>query len=127
MAENRQKTDKRKAPKTAFKPGQSGNPGGRPKKTEAEFELERACEDKTPEALDTILGLMTGAKQDSVRLAAATYVIERRYGKPTERKEIRTGPLDTLGHEELRALDAAIAAIAKAGRAVPASPERAGR
>lgn len=28
---NRPKTDKRKAPKSAFKPGQSGNPSGRPK------------------------------------------------------------------------------------------------
>lgn len=31
MSENRRRTGKRKAPPTAFKPGQSGNPGGRPK------------------------------------------------------------------------------------------------
>lgn len=31
MSENTPKTDKRPAPRTAFKPGQSGNPGGRPK------------------------------------------------------------------------------------------------
>jgi hypothetical protein len=30
-SENTPKAGKRKAPKTAFKPGQSGNPGGRPK------------------------------------------------------------------------------------------------
>lgn len=28
---NRQKTDKKKAPRTAWKPGHSGNPSGRPK------------------------------------------------------------------------------------------------
>jgi len=34
MSVNRQKTGKRKAPRTAFKPGQSGNPAGRPKVAE---------------------------------------------------------------------------------------------
>jgi hypothetical protein len=119
MAENRQKTGKRPATKTAFKPGQSGNPGGRPKKTESEFELERACEMKAPEALETILDLMQNAKQDSVRLAAASYVIERRYGKAVERKEIRTGPLDGIEHAELKALNAAIAAVAGSGGTIP--------
>lgn len=31
QSDNRQKTDKKKAPHTAWKPGHSGNPGGRPK------------------------------------------------------------------------------------------------
>jgi hypothetical protein len=117
--ENRQKSGRGGKRSTSFRPGASGNPGGRPKKTEAEFELEKACELKAPEALETILDLMTGAKQDSVRLAAAAYVIERRYGKALERKEVRTGPLDGVGHEELRALNEAIAAIAGSRGVVP--------
>jgi hypothetical protein len=102
-----------------FAKGESGNPSGRPKKTEDEFELEKACEAKAPEALETILDLMQNARQDSVRLAAASYVIERRYGKAVERKEIRTGPLDGIEHDELKALNAAIAAVAGAVGAVP--------
>lgn len=117
--ENSQKTATRAATAGSFKPGQSGNAGGRPKKTEEQFALERACEEKAPAALATILDLMDNARQDSVRLAAATYVIERRYGKPTERKEIKYGALDDLPVDELEAMDAAIEAIRLAQVAAP--------
>lgn len=80
-SENRPKTGKRRVPRTAFRPGQSGNPGGRPKRTPEEFELIRACKGKTSEALDTILALMRSARKESVRLSAAIYLIERAYGK----------------------------------------------
>lgn len=93
---NRQPTDKpkaRKAPKSAFKPGQSGNPNGRPKKTEQEFALEKACEEKSPEALDTVIEIMRNGQSDKVRLSAAAFVIERRYGKAVERREDVTDPL----------------------------------
>ena len=57
QSENRPKTG-RKAPRTAFIPGRSGNPGGRPKKTEEEFALVKACQDKSPMALVVIEKLM---------------------------------------------------------------------
>ena len=95
QSENRQKTDRRKAPITAFKPGQSGNPGGRPKRTQQEFDLMAACEAMTPEALKTIVKLMIQGEKDSVRLQAASFIIERRYGKSVEHKEVRSGLLDS--------------------------------
>lgn len=113
--ENRQKTDKRKAPRTAFKPGTSGNPGGRPRRTAEEFELIEACAKKVPEALDTIIDLMKNSKQDSVRLAAATSIIERKYGKAVDRKEVRTGPLDGLSYDDLVMLNDALAATMGGG------------
>ena len=91
-AQNRLKTDKRKAPASAFKPGRSGNPGGRPKKTEQEFLLERACEARSPEALETILDIMRTGRNDKVRLDAAAFVIERRYGKAVTKTEDVTDP-----------------------------------
>lgn len=91
---NRLKTGKRKVPRTAFKPGQSGNPGGRPKRTVQEYNLMAACASKTPEAMQTILSLMHSADKDSVRLAAATYVIERAHGKPAQWIESARSPLD---------------------------------
>lgn len=106
---------KKTATAGSFAKGKSGNPGGRPRKTEAEFELEKACEEKTPEALGVIEALMRDeTAKESVRLAAAQFIIERRYGKSVERKEIRTGPLDGLGHEQLRSLQEALNEFATA-------------
>ncbi len=110
--ENSQKTaKKRAATKASFKPGQCGNPGGRPKRTQEEFELIAACKEKAPAALKTIESLMLTAKQDSVRLSAALSIVERAYGKPTERKEVRTGPLEGLGHDDLVTLNDALETV----------------
>ena len=91
----------RSATPASWKPGQSGNPGGRRKLTPQEFELRKACEDLTPEALKTIVYLMLNADKDSVRLAAATLIVERAHGKSVEHKEIRSGPLDDATTAEL--------------------------
>lgn len=122
--ENRQKTDKRPAPKTAFAPGKSGNPGGRPKKTDAEFELEAACKAKSSEALGVMVGLMTEAKNDSVRLQAALAIIERAHGKPLQRSEVRTGLLDDLPHDELKVLRDAIDTLGAPGAPVTSGAAR---
>ncbi len=82
MSANRPQTGKRPAPRTAFRPGQSGNPSGRPKRTAEEFRLIQACQTKSQDALATITQLMTQADKDSVRLSAAVFIIERAYGKP---------------------------------------------
>ena len=51
-SENRPKQTKRKAPKTAWKKGQSGNPGGRPKEVAQVKALARQhCE----EAIQTLV------------------------------------------------------------------------
>lgn len=86
MSQNTPGTDKpkRKAPKTAFAKGRSGNPGGRPKKTLEERSLEAMCKEKTPQALATILSIMDGGQQERARLAAAQYVIDRGWGKAKE-------------------------------------------
>ena len=68
----------------AFPKGVSGNPGGRPRRTEEEVELISACKEKTKEALDVITKLMTSSKQDTVKLGAATYIIDRGWGKATQ-------------------------------------------
>jgi hypothetical protein len=83
MSENRQKTDvpKRKAPKTAFAKGQSGNPGGRPPKTEEQRTLEAMCRDKSTEALDVLLKIMCEGENERNRITAALAIIERGHGK----------------------------------------------
>lgn len=86
MSENRQKTDspKRKAPKTAFGKGVSGNPGGRPKRTAEELDLIAACKDRTPAALAVIESIMMEGQSDKARLSAAIAIIERGYGKAVQ-------------------------------------------
>ena len=79
---------KRAAPVHAFKKGQSGNPGGRAKKTPEEFELIAACKDKTPAALSVIEGIMINGESDKVRLSAAIAIIERAYGKPKQEQDL---------------------------------------
>jgi hypothetical protein len=84
-SQNTLKTGNRKAPHSAFKPGRSGNPGGRPKLTAEqkaqEFELVQACRSKSPQAIAVIEQLMHRADRDSVRLAAASFIVERGWGK----------------------------------------------
>ena len=82
---NRQKTEaKRPAPKSAFKPGKSGNPNGRPKKTEEQKTLENMCRERTTEALATVLVIMGSGENERNKLAAAQFVIERGWGKATQ-------------------------------------------
>lgn len=83
MSENRPKTG-RKPPKTAFKQGVSGNPGGRPKRTEQELDLIAACKDKTQAALDVLTRIMEEGENERNRFAAAMAIIERAHGKPIQ-------------------------------------------
>jgi hypothetical protein len=46
---------------------------------------------RAPAALSVIESLMLGADKDSVRLAAAAFIIERGYGKAVQRNE-HAGP-----------------------------------
>ena len=74
-----------------FKAGKSGNPTGRPKKTEAEQTLEEMCRAKTPEALAIILDIMTEGDGHKVKLSAAQYVIDRGWGKAAQSLTLEGG------------------------------------
>lgn len=70
-----------------FVKGQSGNPGGRKKRTQEEFDLIAACKAKTPDALEVIENIMLNGETEKNRLTAATTIIERAYGKPKQEVE----------------------------------------
>jgi len=108
MSENRQGSDqpKRKAPKTAFVKGRSGNPGGRPAKTEEERSLEAMCKERTPDALATILQIMSTGEQERSRLSAAQYIIDRGWGKAKESVELSGAVTVRTLAEELAELNA---------------------
>ena len=69
-----------------FAPGQSGNPGGRPKDEHRVAELARSY---TLEAIDTLVELMRHGKYERVRGTAAQALLDRGWGKA--KLEVVTG------------------------------------
>ena len=69
-----------------FAPGQSGNPGGRPKDEHRVAELARSY---TVEAIDTLVELMRDGKDERVRGTAAQALLDRGWGKA--KVEVVTG------------------------------------
>lgn len=67
-----------------FQPGQSGNPGGRKPKTDEERTLEAMCRDRTQDALDVLLQIMSNGEQERNRMTAAMAIIERGHGKAVQ-------------------------------------------
>ena len=66
-----------------FKPGQSGNPGGRPAIVKTIQELARQ---KTPEA---VAALLAALKKPGERVAAASVLLAYGYGRPVQAQNLR--------------------------------------
>ena len=74
--------EKRPAPRTAFKPGQSGNPSGRPKVLMEVVELAR---EHTPAAIVRLAKIVQNDDAPpAAQVAAATVLLERGWGKPVQ-------------------------------------------
>lgn len=82
---------------TPFKPGQSGNPHGRPKKLPAIDKLMADVlgseDDDNSEAKAILNALVTRAKKGDTR--AAEILLDRGYGKPKQQVEIQGDPVKT--------------------------------
>lgn len=81
-----------------FQPGQSGNKGGRPRKTDEERTLEAMCREKTLDALHVLTTIMNSeASNERNRITAAMAIIERGHGKavqPTTLSSPGGGPVN---------------------------------
>lgn len=78
-SENKVKT-KGKAPPHAWKPGQSGNPGGRPKAIVEVVELARAHSERAV----TRLAELMESENEPVARAASDSLLDRAWGKPAQ-------------------------------------------
>jgi Family of unknown function (DUF5681) len=67
-----------------FKPGQSGNPNGRPKKTQEIVDL---AKDNSEKALKKLVALIDSS-DDKVALAAANAILDRSVGKPKQSVDV---------------------------------------
>lgn len=82
MPANRRKTGN----KTSFKPGQSGNPSGRPKRTEAEKDALEQIRKLAPDVPELLKSIMQDKKASpAYRLKAAEMILDRAYGKADAR------------------------------------------
>ena len=70
--------------KGGFEKGKSGNPNGRPAKSEEEKALGEACRAKSERALEVIASIMENGENERNRITAALSIIERAYGKPAQ-------------------------------------------
>ena len=84
-----------------FKPGYSGNAGGRPKDEHKVAQLARSF---TLEAIDTLVGLMRNGKDERVKGTAAQALLDRGWGKP--RVEVVTNEQPDSYITALRAVSA---------------------
>ncbi len=87
-----------------FAPGQSGNPGGRPKDEHRVAELARSY---TVEAIDTLVELMRDSKDERLRGTAAQALLDRGWGKA--KVDVVTGLVDSY-LDVLRAVNKSILA-----------------
>jgi hypothetical protein len=71
---------------TRFKPGQSGNPSGRPA---AIREVERLAREHSADAIDALAQIMRNSKSPpSARVSAAETLLNRAWGKPSQTVEL---------------------------------------
>ena len=76
---------KRAAPSTAFKPGQSGNPGGRPK---ALAEVQQLARAETVANIQALIRIRDAADSPPAAVVAAVSIMfDRAFGKPKQEVE----------------------------------------
>src|SRR5947207_8778417 len=81
VPENRPDQGARRRHNGQFRPGASGNPGGRPKLIADIRDLAR---EHTQAAVNTLVHIAENGKQESARVAAATALLDRGWGRPTQ-------------------------------------------
>lgn len=98
---------------TPWKPGQSGNPNGRPKKVQTIAQL---AEDNSEKALRKLIKLIDSDK-DQIALAAAQAVLDRSMGKPKQAVDVSSNRKNAADYDESE-----LYAIAGLGRSRDHSP-----
>jgi hypothetical protein len=99
--------------RTSWNPGISGNPSGRPRRPDTIatrqifINVRAAARALTQEAIDTLAGVMRDGKAPpAARIAAATALLDRGHGRPSQAVELNVGcDLARLTDDELDALE----------------------
>ena len=100
-----------------WKPGQSGNPGGRPKG------IARLAREHGDKALNVLVSALDD-DDGRIRIAAAREILDRGYGKPVTMTADVTNKLEELDDDFL---ESAIAQLRAATEVAPKSDSRSGK
>jgi hypothetical protein len=88
-----------------FKPGQSGNPGGRPRVI---AEIQSLARQHTADAIETLATIMKDGRASApARVSAAMALLDRGYGKPVQTIDNLQKSARELSDQELLAIIAA--------------------
>ena len=98
---------------TSFKPGVSGNPGGRPRRPDTIaarqifVTVKTAARALTQEAIDTLAAVMSDQKAPpAARISAAVALLDRGHGRPSQAVDLNIGyDLGRLTDDELETLE----------------------
>lgn len=97
----------------AFVKGQSGNPGGKAKVTVGGRTLTEIAREHTEKAVQALVDAVVGGESGNVRVAAATALLDRGWGRPAQSVTLSgdadsplhlSVSLDGLDEAQLRAL-----------------------
>jgi hypothetical protein len=108
-AQNSAKTAKKRTRGRPFRPGVSGNPGGRPKAPAGVLETFRAHFEKDGEEVIAGIFKIATAKQGSLALRAAELILDRLLGRPRQAIEMDVTSADFIPAETKASLFAAAA------------------
>ena len=93
--------------KTSWKPGQSGNPSGRPR---GDHKIQELARGHGPTALDVLVKIATEGQSEGARVSAAIALLDRGYGRPPQLNTNDPGALRRavdLSDDELASIIAA--------------------
>lgn len=99
-----------------WKPGQSGNPGGRPR---IESEVRRLAQENSPVAMTRLIEIAAKSRDERAAIIASQTILDRAFGpakEPPPEDVTRDKPdLEELGTKDLKALRAILRKIVAGG------------
>jgi hypothetical protein len=84
-----------------FRPGVSGNPGGKPRELR---DIQAAARAQSQEAIKALVDIARYGRSEAARVSAATALLDRAFGKPAQTVHKTNQDISRLSDAEIAAL-----------------------